>query len=111
MSTDQEGVDNVQETEAVLAGRILNILIPSNSSTQHAETLVVIQRYNISVTRDARMSMPVLSLSPDIAVAKPTVSKAAPQHPEPINLSLGDQDHLELMAEFECEVSSFNFKL
>ncbi|KAJ7851142.1 hypothetical protein B0H14DRAFT_2581583 [Mycena olivaceomarginata] len=67
-----------KETEAVLAGRILNILIPSNSSTQHAETLVVIQRYNISVTRDARMSMPVLSLSPDITVGKPTVSKAAP---------------------------------
>ncbi|KAJ6608351.1 hypothetical protein B0H10DRAFT_1955505 [Mycena sp. CBHHK59/15] len=60
-----------KETEAVLAGRICDILIPSSSVTQHAETSVVIQCFNISATLDECMCMPVLSLSPDILVAKP----------------------------------------
>ncbi|KAJ6632090.1 hypothetical protein B0H10DRAFT_2159562 [Mycena sp. CBHHK59/15] len=59
------------ETEAVLAGQICNILIPSSSVMQHAETSIVIQCFNISATWDECMSIPVLSLSPDILVAKP----------------------------------------
>ncbi|KAJ6609616.1 hypothetical protein B0H10DRAFT_1954443 [Mycena sp. CBHHK59/15] len=50
------------ETEAVLAGWICDILIPSSSVMQHAETSVVIQRFNISATRDESSAQPLRML-------------------------------------------------
>ncbi|KAF8143985.1 hypothetical protein K438DRAFT_1910992 [Mycena galopus ATCC 62051] len=60
-----------QHTDAVLTGRILNIVIPVDASTKHDEALVVIQRFFVSAARDIRMNMPVLSPSTEYFAVKP----------------------------------------
>ncbi|KAJ6536221.1 hypothetical protein B0H19DRAFT_1213746 [Mycena capillaripes] len=60
-----------QETGVISTGRIRNILIPVVSATHHKEAVVIVQRFDVSATRDARMHMPVLSPSPEIIVAQP----------------------------------------
>jgi hypothetical protein len=58
----------------VLAGRILNIVIPMDALTKHDQALVIVQRFNVSTARDTRMNMPVLSPSPEYVTVKPAVS-------------------------------------
>ncbi|KAJ7362677.1 hypothetical protein DFH08DRAFT_910804 [Mycena albidolilacea] len=57
-----------QLTGTVLAGHILNIVIPMDALTKHDQALVIVQRFNQAFHC---MNMPVLSPSPEYVTVKP----------------------------------------
>ncbi|KAJ7725015.1 hypothetical protein B0H14DRAFT_3620845 [Mycena olivaceomarginata] len=60
-----------QDTGDVLTGRICNILIPVNASTSHDQAAIIVRKFVVSMERNVRLNMPVLSPSDVIHVVNP----------------------------------------
>lgn len=58
----------------MLCGRISGVLIPSEAQTNHNMAITIIERFNVSDTRDSRFNMPVLSRTEDTSFVHPEVS-------------------------------------